>query len=332
MGPLDEEGRVRAVGGPTRTEREEQARALGARLLGYARALESARETAGPEIQGLPDLEQVLQAVRDFARADLRLAEEEEKSIEQQLDRKLDSLRQRRRALSVIESSLEALLGSRPVLLPDGSELAPDPSATGPDWAFLAGASPGSEAEVERLRYRMAWLEARSEELETQCRSVLEQSGLDPRTGLLSEQSFWARVEAEARRAYRSGHPVSAAAFACEQWTRYAERSEVDLLARTLSRAGRLVRRELHRPGDVVGRSGAGLLLLLPSTAREGARQVAGRVQRALENHGGGSGGKTAFACRGGTIWPRKGGSTAQLKALVLQGRIEVPAAVPKPA
>lgn len=314
---------MRAVGGPSRTEREDQARALGARLLGYARALESARESIGAEDDGAPEIEEVYQAVRDFARADLRLAEEEERSLEEGLDRKLGMLRQRRRSLSVIESSLEALLGSRPVLSPDGSELAPDPSATGPDWNFLAGASPGSEAEVERLRYRMAWLEARSEELETQCRSVLEQSGLDPRTGLLSEPSFWGRVEAEARRAYRSGHPVSAAAFACELWTRYAERSEVDLLARTLARAGRLVRRELHRPGDVVGRSGAGLLLLLPSTAREGARLVAGRVQRALEAHGGGSAGKLAFACRGGTIWPRKGGTTAQLKALVLQGRIE---------
>ena len=123
-----------------------------------------------------------------------------------------------------------------------------------------------------------------SEELEQL--KALRAAGIDPATGLLSEEAFMQRLKSEAARALRYSRPVATGILHIDGYTTIANRFGEEIAEATKHSVGAAVM-ECLRDIDLVGAFGEGEIgFILPETDKSDAYVACERVRIAVENAG----------------------------------------------
>lgn len=141
----------------------------------------------------------------------------------------------------------------------------------------------------QKLAYKARELEERELEIEVLEQELIEKnerleyfSSLDSVTGLFSRRYFEENLQKEWRQAVRQGLPLTILLAEIDSFGDFSASfagSEVKDLLRVVARA---LHEALFRPVDIVARyEEEKFIIILPDTAAEGGRQVAGRM---LEN------------------------------------------------
>jgi diguanylate cyclase (GGDEF)-like protein len=143
--------------------------------------------------------------------------------------------------------------------------------------------------------------------------AALRRAELDPLTGLANRGRLFEALEHELTRAERYGRALSLVMFDIDGLKRVNDRFGHLAGDEALVGAGRLVR-ERSRASDTAARYGGDeFVLVLPETARAGARAVAEKIRASIEALGAGPGQVTVSA--GVAAAPEDGRAAAQLLA-----------------
>lgn len=127
-------------------------------------------------------------------------------------------------------------------------------------------------------------LKEEGELLQNVNRELQQLASLDPLTGLANRREYERTLAVEVGRAARNGRLLSLAMLDVDEFKVFNDELGHAAGDRCLSTVGRALRASLHRPGDLVARyGGEEFVALLPGTGTGGARLLAERMRRSVE-------------------------------------------------
>ncbi len=105
----------------------------------------------------------------------------------------------------------------------------------------------------------------------------------DGLTGLANRRTFDTRLEEEARRAQRAGHPISLLMIDVDHFKLYNDSLGHQAGDDCLRRVAKLITGQVNRPGDLTARyGGEEFAVILPDTSLSGALAVADRIATSI--------------------------------------------------
>jgi diguanylate cyclase (GGDEF)-like protein len=136
-----------------------------------------------------------------------------------------------------------------------------------------------------RERTVQALLEERSQQLEKANRALRELTAGDPLTGIANHRTFQEDLRKQWRRTARSRLPLTLLMIDVDGLRHFNESKGHQAGDECLRQVADVLRRQLQRPGDAVGRYGGDeFVVLLAETDASGGLAVAERMRRAIED------------------------------------------------
>jgi two-component system chemotaxis family response regulator WspR len=148
----------------------------------------------------------------------------------------------------------------------------------------IGGYAAGAWRSRIRERELTEALADRNEELQAARAEIARLSSQDPLTSLASYPHFQQFFEGEWRRASRELTPISLIAIELDHFNSYRERLGEDAANACLKRVAAILRDDVGRPGDLVGRHDRDrFLVVLARTDGDGAHALAVKLRAAVE-------------------------------------------------
>ena len=136
-----------------------------------------------------------------------------------------------------------------------------------------------------RERTVQALLEERSQQLEKANRALRELTAGDPLTGIANHRTFQEDLRKQWRRTARSRLPLTLLMIDVDGLRHFNESKGHQAGDECLRQVADVLRRQLQRPGDAVGRYGGDeFVVLLAETDASGGLAVAERMRQAIED------------------------------------------------
>ncbi len=136
-----------------------------------------------------------------------------------------------------------------------------------------------------RERTVQALLEERSQQLEKANRALRELTAGDPLTGIANHRTFQEDLRKQWRRTARSRLPLTLLMIDVDGLRHFNESKGHQAGDECLRQVADVLRRQLQRPGDAVGRYGGDeFVVMLAETDASGGLAVAERMRRAVED------------------------------------------------
>ncbi len=136
-----------------------------------------------------------------------------------------------------------------------------------------------------RERTVQALLEERSQQLEKANRALRELTAGDPLTGIANHRTFQEDLRKQWRRTARSRLPLTLLMIDVDGLRHFNESKGHQAGDECLRQVADVLRQQLQRPGDAVGRYGGDeFVVLLAETDASGGLAVAERMRRAVED------------------------------------------------